>query len=378
MIVCAGATKARHVPSIASRPHRIALVRMDNLGDHVLGAGVIPALRTHYPDCELVAFIPAGLSDLYARCTDLNAAVPLPPAKAYLQSEASLAELLQGLQARAKFDLVINPRFAEDWYAAGVICAALAGSAARVLGFRQSFGPILGFDPNRCYRELVDAPEHLHTAHYAGLITAAAVGHSVPAPPQVWFSTQDWVKVSDSFVVEPHEYVVVGLGASFPYKCPSIQTYQHVVRALLARSMRIILTGTDAERPLADLLLEGCGRDSRLLCACGRLRLFELSALLAHARLYIGPDAGPKHMAAARGTAVVEIGWVPKNYPIRSRGPGTAGACWTPWQTLSRTVNPSARVFASAAARTGFYGAPVEGIDPQELDQRIAELLALT
>lgn len=352
---------------------------MDNLGDHVLGAGIIPALRTYYPDCELAAFIPAGLSDLYARCTGLNATVSLPVAKAYLQSKASLAELLQGLQAHAKFDLVVNPRFAEDWYAAGVICAALSGGAGRVLGFRQSFSPIRGFDPNRCYTELVDAPEGLHTAHYAGLIAAAAVGRSVPAPPQVWFSTEDWVEVSGSFGVGPREYVVVGLGASFPYKRPSVQTYQHVTRRLLAQSMRIILTGTEAERPLADLLLEGCGRDTRLVCACGRLRLFELSALLAHARLYIGPDAGPKHMAAARGTPVMEIGWVPENYPVSSRGPGTAGACWAAWQTLSRTVHPSASAFTKATARADlYYSAPIEGIDPQELDQRIAELLTLT
>ncbi len=351
---------------------------MDNLGDHVLGAGVIPALRAHYPGGELFAFVPAGLEDLYARCKDLNVTVPLPPPSAYLKSEASWTDLLRYLQTHAKFDLVINPRFAEDWYAAGLICAALAHGAGRVLGFRQSFSPIPGFDPNRCYTELADAPEDLHTGHYAALIAAAAIGRNVPAPPQVWFSAEDWVRVSGSFALRPHEYVVIGLGASFPYKCPSVQTYRHVVRGLLAQSMHIILTGTDAERPLAELLVEDYGRNTRLMCACGRLRLFELSALLAHARLYIGPDAGPKHMAAARGTAVIEIGWVPENYPISSRGPGTAGACWAAWQTLSRTVHPDARAFASAAARADFYSTRIAGIHPQELDLRIAELLALT
>lgn len=351
---------------------------MDNLGDHVLGAGVIPALRSHYPHSELVAFVPAGLSELYARCTHLNAAVPLPPAKAYLKGQASWAELLQGLRAQPRFDLVINPRFAEDWYAAGAICAALSGGNGRVLGFRQSFSPIRGFDPNRCYGELVDAPEGLHTAQYAGWIAAAAVGRKVPASPQVWFGAEDWARVSGSFDIAPREYVVVGLGASFPRKCPSVEIYRHVVSGLLARSLRIILTGTEAERPLADQLLAGCGHDTRIVCTCGRLRLFELSALLAHARLYIGPDAGPKHMAAASGTPVMEIGWVPENYPVSSRGPGTAGACWAPWQTLSRTAHPSARAFAVALAGADFYGAPTDGIDPEELSRCVAELLALT
>jgi ADP-heptose:LPS heptosyltransferase len=351
---------------------------MDNLGDHVLGAGVIPALRAHYPQCELVAFVPTGLSDLYARCPDLNLTVGLPPASAYLKSEASWTSLLRDLQALPKFDLVINPRFAEDWYAAGPICVTLAQGAGRVLGFRQSFRPIPGFDPNLCYTQLTDAPEGLHTALYAELIATEAVGRRVAAPPRVWFGAEDWTGISSVFSLSPRGYVVIGLGASFPYKRPSDETYQHVVRGLLAQSTPIILTGTETERPLADLLLENCQRDGRLLSACGRLRLFELAALLANARLYIGPDAGPKHMAAACGTAVLEIGWVPADYPVSSRGPGTAGTCWAAWQTLSRTVGPTAEAFATAAARADFYSAHIAKIDPRELDLRIAELLELT
>jgi heptosyltransferase III len=351
---------------------------MDNLGDHVLGAGLIPALRAHYPECELVGFVPTGLEDLYARCTELNLTVALPPASAYLKNEASWAGLLRGLQTHTKFDLVINPRFAEDWYAAGLICAALAHTAGRVLGFRQTFSPIPGFDPNQCYTELTDAPEGLHTAHYSGLIATAIVGRSVQAPPQVWFSADDWARVANLFSLRPHEYVVIGLGASFPYKRPSAQTYQHIVRGLLAQAIHVILTGTDAERPLADLLRQDCGGEAKLVSVCGRLRLFELSALLANARLYIGPDAGPKHIAAARGTPVMEIGWVPESYPVSSRGPGTAGSCWSAWQTLSRTVRPNARAFDGAAAKTDYYRTHIAGIDPAELDSCVAELLELT
>jgi ADP-heptose:LPS heptosyltransferase len=378
MMERAGTGKGRQVSSIASSPRRIALVRMDNLGDHVLGAGVIPALRAHHPQSELVAFVPTELKDLYARCTDLNLTVGLPPASAYLKSEASWASLLQELRALPKFDLVINPRFAEDWYAAGLICAAVADGTGRVLGFRQPFSPIPGFDPNLCYTQLTDAPEGLHTALYGASIASAAVGRSVPAPPRVWFGAADWAAVSDVFSLSPRGYVVIGLGASFPYKRPAAQTYQHIVRRLLAQSNRVMLTGTDTERPLADLLLEDSGRDARLVSVCGRLRLFELAALLASARLYIGPDAGPKHMAAACGTPVMELGWVPAGYPVSSRGPGTAGTCWAAWQTLSRTVGPSMQAFADAAARTDFYSVHIAGIDPLELDLCIAELLELT
>ena len=365
-------------------PRRIALVRMDNLGDHVLGSGVIRALRSHWPSSELVAFVPRTVSGLYKRCKELAGTVPLPPASEYLRSEATFTALMQTLQPHGVFDMVVNPRFAEDWYGAAMLCRALADRSAiargsgRVLGFRQALSPVRGFDPNSFYSELLVAPDTLHNARYAAIIAAAAIGQAVDAPPEVWFDPPDWERLVHAYALASRRYIVVGLGASYAYKRPSLVVYRQVVKTLLSRSQRIVLIGTEEDRLAAQALSELASHGDQVLSTCGRLQLFELAALLSQARLYIGPDAGPKHLAAACGTAVLEIAWVPSNYPARSRGPGTGGACWTAWQTLSRVVWPAAEAFATAAARPGFQGAPIGGIDPSALDQQLTELLALT
>jgi len=58
----------------------------------------------------------------------------------------------------------------------------------------------------------------------------------------------------------------------------------------------------------------------------GRLTLKELAAVLARARLFIGMDSAPMHMAAAVGTPVVAL-----------FGPSGADI-WGPWQVPSRVI----------------------------------------
>ena len=59
---------------------------------------------------------------------------------------------------------------------------------------------------------------------------------------------------------------------------------------------------------------------------CGQLSLAELAALIGHARLFVGVDSAPMHMAAAMGTPVVAL-----------FGP-SGDAEWGPWQVPHRVV----------------------------------------
>lgn len=366
---------------------RIAVVRLDNLGDHVLGAGIFRALRGHYPQSKLVAVIPAPLADLYERCPLIDALLPLPPVAAYSTDGAQWAELLRHLQGCEKFDIVVNPRFAEDYYGAGAIGASIASPRGRLIGFRQTRSPLANYDPNAYYRELIEASASLHAAQYADLVAAAVTGHTVCAPPEAWFDSQDWSRVARRFDVQRGEYAVVGIGASFPFKRPTLDIYRAVLRALRAARVRIILVGSEADASVAEALQAAdasqethssraaaeCSRD--VISAVAQLRLCELAALLQHACLYVGPDAGPKHIAAALGTAVVELAWVPPDYPATSRGPGTGGACWSAWKTRSRTVHPSRAAFDRSSRDSSFQRRPITGIDPNEVERAIGELL---
>lgn len=68
---------------------------------------------------------------------------------------------------------------------------------------------------------------------------------------------------------------------------------------------KVVLVGTDAERPLAQAI-DGMLSD-RITNLTGNMTLGELAAMCEVADLYIGNDAGPTHVAAATGCPTLAI-----------------------------------------------------------------------
>jgi ADP-heptose:LPS heptosyltransferase len=66
-----------------------------------------------------------------------------------------------------------------------------------------------------------------------------------------------------------------------------------------------VLTGSAADRPLAEEVARGLGGDVRDLS--GRLALVDTLALIGVLDLFLSADTGPMHMAAAVGTASVSV-----------------------------------------------------------------------
>ena len=360
--------------SATSSPPSIAVVRLDNLGDHVLGAGLLTALRATYPLSRIAVVAPAGLADLYRYCPAINHLVTAPPKEHYLQQTVHYLHLLGELRAAEKFNLVINARFAEDHYLAAPMCQALGAPGARIIGFRQDATPYPGYDPNAYFTELVQAPADLHGSRYAGVM-ATHLGATVQAEPVVWFSGEDTAAVRARYALDTEPYVVVGCGASYPYKLPSPALFNHLVGRLASTwSGRIVLTGAPADQPVGAAILQQFPA-ARITSTLGELSLHQLSGLLSGARLYVGPDSGPIHMAAATGIPVIEIGWVPANYPRTSRGAGTAGWCWSPWSQRGISVRPDPTAFARRMASPEFAQQPISDIPTAELDAALAVAL---
>jgi heptosyltransferase-3 len=369
------AKRTRAAPS-----HRIAVVRLDNLGDHVLGAGIFPALKASFPNSRIVAVIPAGLADLYARCPSVDAVLTIPPFSTYINNPSNWTVLLEYLRGCSRFDLVINPRFADDYCLAGPIGAALAAPGARVLGFHQVAGPWKNYNPNNHFSELLEAPDTLHAARYAGIMVEAVTGRPASSAPEVWWKPEDWEQVAPHFGLTVEGFIAVGIGTSHLCKLPSQEIYRQIVRLSLATSYPVVLVGSGGERGFADVL-RGHFIGSRVINTAGALRMPQLAALLAHARLYVGPDAGPKHIAAAARTPVVEIGWVPDDYPATSRGDLTGGRCWSAWNTEQRTLCPDKEAFLRAREHPHYKERPLTCFNParfaQQLERALTEMLAL-
>ena len=76
-------------------------------------------------------------------------------------------------------------------------------------------------------------------------------------------------------------------------------------RALAERGLRVVITGTGAERPLCHAVATSLG--SHAVVAAGRTGIGELGALVDGAAIVLTNDTGTSHLAVARGTPSVVV-----------------------------------------------------------------------
>lgn len=114
-----------------------------------------------------------------------------------------------------------------------------------------------------------------------------------------------WLKRALPFALpEPYALLVPGAAPSRPRKRWPAERYGEVARALAARGVTPVVVGTAAEAPLA-AIIRAAAPTSRDLT--GQTSLEDLAALAAGARLALGNDTGPMHLAATMGAPCVVL-----------------------------------------------------------------------
>ena len=104
-----------------------------------------------------------------------------------------------------------------------------------------------------------------------------------------------------------------------------------VGRGLTAHGFAVVLTGTESERPLTELVRSAIGEDG-VVNAAGTCSLRQTAAMLSHASVTICPDTGTGHLSAALDVPTVSIFALKCDYAAR----------WRPYGPLHRVVQPAA------------------------------------
>ena len=125
-------------------------------------------------------------------------------------------------------------------------------------------------------------------------------------------------------------FVQVHPGSRWMFKCWPAGRTATLIERLVRGGHGIVITGApdERERALVDVILatlpDACRE--QVVDFTGRLSLLDLAALTARARLFIGVDSAPMHIAAAVGTPAVAL-----------FGPSDEIE-WGPWGTAHRVV----------------------------------------
>jgi len=283
---------------------RITLLRLDRIGDFVLGIPAYRALRKHRPEARITAVVSSDVAHLAERCPYFDEvmlfdALWLKPGFLPLARWESALRLVRSLRAW-KSDWVVDFR---DQSRLDPIVTGLSGASTRA-GFARGVGRFL-----LTHRAPLPPPL-LHQVE-RNLLLLDALG-----VPRDGTHLEMWVQERDRKTALSHlprqaslpgtPRIAVHVGAATPSKRWSEDSFVSLLHELFA-SIRadLLLVGSASDASFAHEILDDV--KCPVVNLVGKLSLNEMAAILEGCQVYVGCDSGPAHLAAACGVPVVSL-----------------------------------------------------------------------
>jgi ADP-heptose:LPS heptosyltransferase len=279
---------------------KLAVLRANAIGDYLVSLPAIQALRAAYPQAELVllgADWHAGF--LAGRPGSVDRCVPVPPTVGVRDDRppappAAVERFFARMRAE-RFDLAVQLQGG----------GRHSNPFVRRLGARVTAGSQAPDAP--ALDRTVPYTSHQHEIHRF-LEVADLVGATpVTLEPRLAVTDADRAEATAALAGDDRPLVVLHPGANDPRRRWPVERLAVVGSELARKGARLAVVGTVADQPLADRLLATLEGDAADLTS--RLGLGGLAGLLEQATLLVGNDSGPRHLAAAVGTATVAVYW---------------------------------------------------------------------
>lgn len=309
---------------------RVLVAKLRHHGDVLLASPVFSALKAHAPHLEIDALVYADTREMLERHPAIANVHAVGRDWRGLSAVTRLrreVELLSGLRRR-EFDLLIHltehPRGA--WLARFLGCryAVAPNYGNRSRFWKNSFSHRFAL-PLNAYRHMVEW--NLDSLRRLGIHPPPEARRLTLVPGAA--ADADALALLAEAGMPADGFIHLHPASRWSFKCwPARQTAQLIDR-LHAAGHKIVVTASpaDEERDFVREILSLCA--VRPADLSGRLSMSSLASLTGRARLFIGVDSAPMHMAAAMGTPVVAV-----------FGP-SGDREWGPWMVPHRVVSSS-------------------------------------
>jgi heptosyltransferase-3 len=317
------------MPSVvpAASISRALVIKLRHHGDVLLSAPVISALKRAAPQCEIDALVYADTAPMLSGHPDIARLFAIDrnwKKQGALRQTAAEWGLLSQLRAR-RHDLVVH------------LSVHTRGAwLVRLLRPRWSVGPRrrdAGAFWHRSFTHLYAAQSHpdRHTVDTnLDALRALGIDVALDAAKVVLVPGPEAEARVDALLAE-HQltrggFVHLHPASRWAFKCWPADRVAQLCDALAAHGLQLVMTCAPDAKERALVAAVRAAAQVPLVDLSGLLSLKELAALTVRARLFVGVDSAPMHIAAAMGTPVVAI-----------FGP-SGDREWGPWHTASRVV----------------------------------------
>lgn len=268
----------------ASAIDRVLVIKLGALGDFLLALGPMQAIRRDHPSARLTLLTRAPYLDL-AQASGLFDEIWVDSApKLNPLAWLALRRKLRGGRFRRVYDLQTSDRSAGYF---------------RLLG--GAGGPEwCGKVPGCSHRHVYDAPSPLHTVERQREQLAIAGVDDVPLSDLGFLDAP----IADRLPARPFVLLIPGASPGRPAKRWPADRFGDLAARLDAQDLGTAVAGTAGEGDLAHAIQAAA---PEALDLTGATSLPELAAFARAARLVIGNDTGPTHLAALAGAPTLAL-----------------------------------------------------------------------
>jgi len=281
-------------PDLPPRP-RILVVTLRRLGDVFFSTSLIASLRRAFPQAKIDVLVFEDTAGILAGNPDVDRIVTMPSRPTAWQGVAL------ALRIAKCYHLAISTQSGDR----PTVYALIAG--------RRHLGPVdsgvRGALRRLMLSHSVASQPGLHRLEHmlrlADALGIARVGHLV-CPDAISARRSSAVNGSTRRQSLPQPYAVIHASPMFTYKRWTPDGWRTLADSVRARGLKIVATGGPAAAEHT-YLNEVWGGSPDVVRRDGQLSWPELAAVLAGARLFVGPDTSVTHLAAAVGCATVAL-----------------------------------------------------------------------
>ena len=296
--------------SASFSPRKLLIVRLGSMGDIIHTLPAVTALRQTFPEAilgwvveecwaELLCTLPEPRSGPLSARRPLVDCVHTVNTKAWRASPFS-AQTFE--QIAAGFSELRAQRYEVAADFQGAVRSALVArwsGAPAVYGFAQPRENVASMFYSR---QVAARGSHIVEQNLA---LAEGVAHHALQLPNIQFPHDPAVedKCEERWGRNFGDFALLNPGAGWGAKRWPPERYGHVAKALATEGVKSLINfGPGEERLMREVESASGGAAKGVACS-----LTELIALTRRARVFIGGDTGPMHLAAALGVPVVAI-----------------------------------------------------------------------
>jgi ADP-heptose:LPS heptosyltransferase len=294
-------------------------VRPDHLGDLILVTPILQAITTQIPNAQITMMVGPWSSEIVARHPAINRLItcPFPGFQRAPQTALEPYKLLFSTAQQLRqddYDLAINLRPDFWWGAALLYLAAIPQRIGYATELTSPFlTQALPFPTaeHATVSNLKLANAGMQALEYPALTepyTAASYPlYFKPQAEELRWADERW---QEKKISAGTPLVIIHPGTGGAVKLWRNDGWSHIAQTLsttsniLAQPAQIILTGSKSERPMLEEIAQHMSQPATIIADT---TVGQLAALLARAKLVLGVDNGPLHIAAAQNTPSLRL-----------------------------------------------------------------------